>query len=117
MRFCFTRFKRSLRIYKNIICIATGLLVFPVVIGLLYKIPIDFIDIEIGDLLSFYAVALGLFSTYLTYIHNEDMKSYKRQEELKPKIKLSLEWDCESYVANITLNNSTNNDYIVNYIN
>lgn len=78
---CFIRLKQNLRMHKNIICISTGLLIFPVVIGLLYKIPINFVDIEIGDLLSFYAVALGLFSTYLTYIHNEDKKSYKRQEE------------------------------------
>ena len=52
-----------------------ALIIFPLIVGLFYKIPIAFIDIEIGDLLSFYAVAIGLFATYLTYRETENKNS------------------------------------------
>ena len=87
----FIKAKRSIKWYKTSILLFIALLLFPLAIGLFYKIPINFVDIEIGDLLSFYAVALGLFATYLTYRETENINSLARQESLRPKIEFSLE--------------------------
>ena len=93
-----------------------GLLIFPIIIGLLYKIPISFIDIEIGDLLSFYAVALGLFATYLTYRKSEDQRILKRQNSLKPRLELVVVLNNDEFATKIYIDNKTDNDYIIDYI-
>lgn len=110
------KMKRFFRNYKTPIFLCLGLMLFPIIVGLFYKIPINFISIEIGDLLSFYAVALGLFATYLTYRENENKKFLARQESLQPRIELELNLDNDWYRTEITLRNSTENDYILNYV-
>lgn len=112
----FIKAKRSIKWYKTSIRLFIALLLFPLVIGLFYKIPINFVDIEIGDLLSFYAVALGLFATYLTYRETENINSLARQESLRPKIEFSLELDGDEIESKVHIYNSTDNDYVIVYI-
>lgn len=112
----FIKAKRSIKWYKTSILLFIALLLFPLVIGLFYKIPINFVDIEIGDLLSFYAVALGLFATYLTYRETENINSLARQESLRPKIEFSLELDGDEIESKVHIYNSTDNDYVIVYI-
>ena len=110
------KFKRFLNWNKSPILLFIGLLIFPIIIGLLYKIPISFIDIEIGDLLSFYAVALGLFATYLTYRKSEDQRILKRQNSLKPRLELVVTLNDDECNTKVCVSNTTNNDYIIDYI-
>lgn len=112
----FIKAKRSIKWHKTSILLFIALLLFPLVIGLFYKIPINFVDIEIGDLLSFYAVALGLFATYLTYRETENINSLARQESLRPKIEFSLELDGDEIESKVHMYNSTDNDYVIVYI-
>ena len=112
----FIKAKRSIKWNKTSIRLFIALLLFPLVIGLFYKIPINFVDIEIGDLLSFYAVALGLFATYLTYRETENINSLARQESLRPKIEFSLELDGDEIESKVHIYNSTDNDYVIVYI-
>ena len=112
----FIKAKRSIKWYKTSILLFIALLLFPLVIGLFYKIPINFVDIEIGDLLSFYAVALGLFATYSTYRETENINSLARQESLRPKIEFSLELDGDEIESKVHIYNSTDNDYVIVYI-
>lgn len=116
LRFFFNKVKRNFKWYKTPIFLFAAIILFPIVIGLIYKIPICFIDIEIGDLLSFYAVALGLFATYLTYRENENKKCLERQEALRPKIEFSLDLDNEEIESKVWIYNSTDNDYVIVYI-
>ena len=110
------KLKRFLKWHRFTILLFAALLAFPVIIGLLYRIPIKFIDVEVGDLLSFYAVALGLFATYLTYRKSEDQKSLEKQNSLRPRIELVIELNNEEFSTKVNIVNTTNNDYLVNYI-
>ena len=112
----FIKAKRSIKWYKTSILLFIALLLFPLVIGLFYKIPINFVDIEIGDLLSFYAVALGLFATYLTYRETENKNNLARQDSLRPKIEFSLELNGDEIESKVHIYNSTDNDYVIVYI-
>ena len=67
-------------------------------------------------MLSFYAVALGLFASYLTYRISQEQKSLVRQESLRPKIELILELDDDDINTKLCVNNLTDNDYFINYI-
>lgn len=109
--------KRFIKYNKSPIRLFMFLLLFPVVIGLIYKIPVNFINIEIADLLSFYAVALGLFATYLTYRKSEEQNVLKRQETLKPKIELYFEINCDDRLSIVCIKNVTDNDYVIDYFN
>ena len=113
---CIMKFKRFLNWNKSSIVLFVGLLIFPIIIGLLYKIPISFIDIEIGDLLSFYAVALGLFATYLTYRKSEDQRILKKQNSLRPRLEIVITLNDEEDNTKVCINNTTDNDYIIDYI-
>lgn len=113
---CLIKLKRSYRWYKTHIWLFIGLILFPIIVGLFYKIPINFVNIEIGDLLSFYAVALGLFATYWTYRESEDKKVLARQESLRPKLELQLELNDDEIKTKISIYNATDNDYVINYI-
>jgi len=104
------------RRYKKIIFIAIALIVSPIVVGLFYKIPINFVDIEIGDLLSFYAVAIGLFASYFTYSEDKKQRAREKRKSFRPKIDLTLELDDCEVKTHITLNNQKDKDYIVVYI-
>ena len=110
------KLKRWINYQKTPIRLLVVLLLFPVAVGLIYKIPIALVDIDIGDLLSFYAVALGLFASYLTYRETEDRKVLARQESLMPKIELSLEFDDDEMKTKFCINNTTGNDYVIDYI-
>ena len=112
----FVKMKRAVQWYKTPILVLVALIIFPLIVGLFYKIPIAFIDIEIGDLLSFYAVAIGLFATYLTYRETENKNSLARQEALRPKIEFSLDLDNDEMESKVRIYNSTDNDYVIVYI-
>lgn len=106
----------NLKYYKAPIFLSIGLLLFPVILGLIYKIPVTFIDIESGDLLSYYAVAFGLFASFLTYRADKEKKDHARKEDLRPKIELSFEFDNVEKLSRLCINNSTKNDYTINYV-
>ena len=108
--------KRVFQWYKTPVFLLVGMIIFPLAVGLFYKIPIKFVDIEIGDLLSFYAVAIGLFATYLTYRETENKNSLARQESLRPKIEFSLELDDDEIKSKVSIHNPTDNDYVIVYV-
>lgn len=108
--------KRQIKYQKTAVLLLVGLLLFPIAVGLIYKIPVSFVDIEIGDLLSFYAVALGLFASFLTYRESENRKALARQEALRPKFELSIKFNDNKERLIFFIKNTTENDYIVNYI-
>lgn len=114
LRWIIPRWK--LKYNKTPILLFTGLLLFPVILGLIYKIPVTFIDIGIGDLLSYYAVAFGLFASFLTYRADEEKKDHARKEGLQPKIELSFEFDKVEKLSRLCINNPTKNDYTINYV-
>lgn len=113
---CFNKIKAKYRKNRRTIFIAIFLIIFPIILGLIYKIPIHFIDVEIGELLSFYGVALGLFVTYITYIEDKRQKDKEKQSALRPQIELILELDNDEFCMNMQLQNRTNNDYSIRYI-
>lgn len=107
--------RMQLKYHKTPILIFIGLLLFPIIIGLIYKIPVAFVDIEIGDLLSFYGVALGIFSSFLFYREDENNKALAKQESLRPTIELSVELD-GTVIPTFCITNPTDNDYIIDYL-
>lgn len=110
------KFKRFLRRCRTPVFICAGLLIFPIVVGLFYKIPISFVDIPVGDLLSFYAVGFGLFASYITYKTSEDQKNLAKQTSLRPRIELGVELNDSGCKMNVCIKNATDNDYLINYI-
>ncbi len=72
------KIKRELKYQKTPVILFVGLLLFPLVVGLIYKIISIIVNVEIGNLLSFYAVALGIFASFLTYRETEKHKALAR---------------------------------------
>lgn len=110
------KLKREIEYQKTAIFILIIFLLFPIIIGLIYKIPVTFVDIEIGDLLSFYAVTLGLFSTYLIHRKSEEKEALIKQEYLRPRLELTIELDNNTFQLKFYIFNTTENDYVINYI-
>lgn len=109
------KMKRELKYQKTPVILLVGLLLFPLVVGLIYKIISIIVNVEIGNLLSFYAVALGIFASFLTYRETEKHKALARQEFLRPRIELSFELHNNENQSKVCIKNITNNDYVIDF--
>lgn len=75
-----------------IIAIGVILSVLPILVGAIYAIPCkQIINVDSGDLLSFYGTACGIFSSFIMYRFEQDKKEKERNREIRPRLTLQFE--------------------------
>ena len=61
------------------------LFMFPIIVGLIYAIPIpQFVAVDSGDLLAYYGTTFGIIGSFITYRHELNKSKKERINELKP---------------------------------
>lgn len=61
--------------------------VFPLIVGLLYAIPIkQIIAIESNDLLDYYGVIFGIIGSFITYREEKKKEKKERNSDIKPRL-------------------------------
>lgn len=101
--------KRYIKRFKTEIIVALVLLIFPLIVGAFYALPIpQYILVDAGDLLSFYGVAFGLFGTYVSYAESRKKERRTRNAELKPNLRVDLRLvDIDDKIYRLIVYNNT----------
>lgn len=84
------RLKRAKAIWKNykitILFIAL-ILLLPIIVGIIYAIPIpQVLMVESGDVLSYYATSLGIIGSFITYREEKKKEKKERNSDIKPRL-------------------------------
>lgn len=75
------RLKRN----KCLIGVFVVLFIFPIIIGMIYAIPIpQIVAVNSGDLLAYYGTTFGIIGSFITYRHELNKSKKERINELKP---------------------------------
>lgn len=98
---------RWIRNNKGICSIIVGVMMFPVLVGWIYSLPLpQFVAVDSGDLLSYYGVVFGIVSSFVIYRLELNKKEKERETELKPV-----------FVVDVTLFDEKNGIFIVRIVN
>ena len=83
-----------MRIFKNhwkTILIIFITLLFPLIVSLFYKIPCEqVLPVELGDLLNYYGLALGLIGACLTYYFENEKRRKESYADDKPHFNIKI---------------------------
>ena len=103
------KLRRLIRSHKKELFLFVLLLIFPLVVGMIYAIPIpQIVMVEAGDLLSFYGVAFGLIGSFVVYSDKKRKEIESRCRELQPKLRTELRLvDEEDGIFEMTVYNDT----------
>ena len=78
-------FRKYLKRNKYFVGLLVVLFIFPIIIGLIYAIPIpQFVAVDSGDLLAYYGTTFGIIGSFITYRHELNKSKKERISELKP---------------------------------
>lgn len=78
-------FRKYLKRNKYFVGLFVVLFIFPIIIGLIYAIPIpQFVAVDSGDLLAYYGTTFGIIGSFITYRHELNKSKKERISELKP---------------------------------
>ena len=78
-------FRKYLKRNKYFVGLFVVLFIFPIIIGLIYAIPIpQFVAVDSGDLLTYYGTTFGIIGSFITYRHELNKSKKERIRELKP---------------------------------
>lgn len=67
------------------------ILVFPLVVGVLYRLPLpQIIALEPGELLAYYAVVFGLLGSYFKYAEDKKVEKREREKNAMPVLDVEL---------------------------
>lgn len=78
-------FKKYLKRNKHLVGLFVALFIFPIIIGLIYAIPIpQIVAVDSGDLLAYYGTTFGIIGSFITYRHELNKSKKERIKELKP---------------------------------
>ena len=81
-------FKRN----KHLVGLLVALFIFPIIIGLIYSIPIpQIVAVDSGDLLAYYGTSFGIIGSYITYRHELSKSKKERIKELTPTFIVEVE--------------------------
>ncbi len=98
---------RWIRNNKGICSIIVGVMMFPILVGCIYSLPLpQFVAVDSGDLLSYYGVVFGIVSSFVIYRLEINKKEKERETELKPV-----------FVVDVTLLDEENGIFAVRIVN
>lgn len=99
--------KKWLKKNKIFIFAFLGILAFPIIVGLIYAIPIkQVVMVESGDLLGFYSTVFGFFVTAYIFFYNKRKSEKEKLQAKKPKLALFV--DKVNDIYSLTLKNLDN---------
>lgn len=85
-----TRKRKAKAIWKNhkiTICFIFLIIFLPIIIGLLYALPIpQMLMLKSGDILSYYATSLGIVGSFIAYREEKKKKEKERNIDIKPRL-------------------------------
>ena len=85
------KYRKFYKVYRNIIWFLVFIILFPLIVGFIYALPLpQIVAVEPGDLLAFYGTALGIFISFCTYRAEKKKEQKERQRKLKPKLIVKL---------------------------
>ena len=77
--------RKFLKNNKYLIVLFAVLFLFPLIIGLIYALPLpQIVAVESGDLLAYYGTAFGIIGSFITYRYEINKRKKERTKELKP---------------------------------
>lgn len=81
----FQKIKKWYKKYKLLFYILLALIVFPLIVGGLYALPLpQIINVDSGALLAYYGTAFGILGSFVIYRGEINKKKGERNQELKP---------------------------------
>lgn len=96
-------FKRN----KGLVWILVVLFFFPIIIGLIYALPLpQVVAVESGDLLAYYGTAFGILGSFVTYRYEVNKSKKERIRELKP-----------AFVVEVKRTDTEHNEFNIEIIN
>ena len=77
--------KKYLERNKYLVGLFVVLFIFPIIIGLIYAIPLpQIVAVDSGDLLAYYGTTFGIVGSFITYRFELSKSKKERIKELKP---------------------------------
>ncbi|MCM1244981.1 MAG: hypothetical protein NC293_04960 [Roseburia sp.] len=100
--------KRFINKYHYALLLLIIIMFFPIIMGILHALLIkQFLDIGLDSLLSFYRVAAGIFTSYLTYTYESKKNRIERIKKIKPDFSIEIEKLNDSLFALTVENHSS----------
>lgn len=94
---------------KFVISFALVVFIFPIILGLFYKIDgLSIVPIEPEGLLSFYGTAFGIFGSFAVFVLEKQKKEEERNSEIKPNLFVECE-KIDDDIFKLTINNFSEN--------
>lgn len=85
------KYKNYIKNHKGLVIIIAILLIFPIVVGLIYALPLpQIVAVDSGDLLAYYATAFGILGSFYTYRLEKRKNEKERRNELKPNFIIEI---------------------------
>lgn len=114
-----TKVYRKYTEYKIFIWIVSIIILFPLIIGFLYFLPLpQVINLNSGDLLAFYGTAFGILGSFLMYRYEIDKKEEERDKKLRPQLTINLkreQGDDDIFILTINKNPKQMLNYLYVY--
>lgn len=93
-----SRAKQWFKLHKMAAWILCTLLLFPIIIGFIYALPIpQIVAVDSGDLLSYYAIAFGLAGTAFAYFENQRSLEISASKNAVPRVSVEIHKNEDSF--------------------
>lgn len=108
------KIRKFMHRYRILIVLFISIIVFPLIVGAIYALPCpQIIAVDVSDLLSFYGVTFGLFSSFAIYTHEKEKEKRQHRIKLKPKLIVEVTKQ-EASLFEIKITNKT--ETVLNYV-
>lgn len=91
------------------ICILAIILITPIIVGLVYNIPIwNSFPLSAGEVLTFYGVALGIFVSVVFYLNDQKKENLRRTRAIRPAVGVICIPMQNSFSVEVIIRNNNN---------
>ena len=105
------RISLKIKRYKTFMIVAILMFIFPLIVGLVYFLPLpQIIAVDSGELLAYYGVTFGIFGSFTTYFLDRKKEKTMRNRELTPVFAVQVtKSDDVEHLFNISIINRSSN--------
>lgn len=101
-----SKIKITNRRTKNYFKVLIAIIVFPLFVGWIYTWPFSqIIDVDCGDLLSFYGTAAGILSSVWIYLDEKARQKKEKESLRRPNLYVTLDKDISKDKFTLTIHN------------
>lgn len=99
-------YKKYIANNKGLFVIGMILFLFPIVVGLIYALPLpQIVAVDSGDLLGYYATVFGIWGSFYTYRLEKRKSEKERRNDLKPHFIVEITEKNKNDVFSLTISN------------